>query len=142
MQSGAMKKGVGLIPLATRNPDRRCSFRLKTRLRVDLCPLVSLREGLRVGSLVRGIALDISQSGLLLTEGGYLQIGATVHLILRLPDVPANPICCYGKVVRRESEPHPGYGIRFLEVRETDAHRIAQYVRFIKSRARREQAHL
>jgi hypothetical protein len=109
------------------HPDRRGNCRLATRLRVDFCPLVMTTsgDGLRIGGMQRGIAVNISQAGLFVTDVGYVQVGAVLHLFLRLPDIPANPVVCYAKVVRREPE---GYGIRFLRVKQTDLRRLARYV--------------
>jgi len=92
---------------------------------VDFCPLVTRTEGLRIGGMQRGIATDISQSGLFVSDVGYLQMGATLHLCLRLPDIAANPVTCYAKVVRRDRD---GYGIRFIRVKETDLRRLNRFV--------------
>jgi hypothetical protein len=86
---------------------------------------VTRENGLRIGGMQRGIAVDISQTGLLITDIGYLRVGAVLHLFLRLPDVPGNPIVCYARVVRRASH---GYGIRFIRLRQTDHHRLGRYV--------------
>jgi hypothetical protein len=107
------------------NPDRRRACRLQARVRVDFCPLVTRENGLRIGGMQRGVAANISQTGLLVTDVGYLRVGAVLHLFLRLPDVPANPIVCYARVVRRDNQ---GYGIRFIRLRQTDHHRLGRFV--------------
>lgn len=112
-------------PRAPAPGERRKAHRLFTWLRVDFCPLVNRTGGLSIGSLQRGIALNISQGGLYVTDVGYLQVGALLHLFLRLPDVPANPVVCYARVVRHD---YHGYGIRLMRVRETDNRRLERYV--------------
>lgn len=130
-----------LLRFSTLSGDRRRSPRYNLRVRVDFCPIVTRAgAGLAVGGPQRGVALDLSESGLFLGEVGYLQVGATVHLFLRLPDVPANPIGCYAKVVRREiggEGGRDGYAVRFLQLPEADLIRLARFVRLQKARSRR-----
>jgi c-di-GMP-binding flagellar brake protein YcgR len=108
--------------------DRRRVRRLKTRVRVDYCPLVGGAAGVRVGHLQRGVATDISEAGILLSDVRYLPLGATLHLLLRLPDLPGNAITCYAKVVRAQHEGAGGYGLRFLALQQFDARRLRRYV--------------
>ena len=111
--------------MARNNPppfERRQTARLRTRLPVDYCPLVTQEAGLRVGGMQRGVVVDLSQGGVLVTDVGYLKVGALVHLFLRLPDLPG-PIACYARVVRRE---RAGYGIRFVQLRPSDRQRVGR----------------
>jgi len=130
-----------LLRFSTFSGDRRRSPRYKTRVRVDFCPIVARSgSGLAVGKPQRGVALDVSESGLFLGEVSYLQLGVTIHLFLRLPDVPGNPIGCYAKVVRRElggEGGRDGYAVRFFQLPETDLIRLARFVRLQKARGRR-----
>lgn len=112
---------------------RREAERLQTRLRADYCPLVAHGGGLRVGGLQRGVATNLSESGLFIADVGYLKVGALVHLFLRLPDIPANPIVCYARVVRRGLGREQGYGLRFLRLPERDAARIRCFVDGLRS---------
>ncbi len=120
-----MATSMPLKPHSTQIGERRCARRLTTRIRVDFCPLVVQTAGLRVGEPQRGLALSLSRTGAFITDVGYLPLGVTVHLFLRLPDVPANPIGCYAKVVRAEGD---GYGVRFVRLDETQAARIERFV--------------
>jgi hypothetical protein len=126
-----------ILRFSTCNGDRRVAPRLQTRLRVDFCPIVTKNEGLTIGGPQRGVTQDLSVSGLFLGEVGYLQIGATLHLMLRLPDVPANPIVCFAKVVRREKDGRAGYALRFLQLSDADAVRLSHFVRGLKARKAR-----
>jgi hypothetical protein len=85
----------------------------------------------------RGVALDISRTGLFVTNVGYLRLGSTIHLFLRLPDVPGNPVVCYAKVVRCERSPRVGYGIRLLRVKSGDIERLERYVARLRAANRR-----
>jgi hypothetical protein len=113
--------------------DRRRSRRLRTWLRVDYCPLVVCPSGMKVGGPQRAVARNLSADGLLLTEVGYLPIGTVIHLFLRLPDVPGNPVRCYGRVVRVQADEGVGYGVRLIRLRSEDAARLDRYVSSLRS---------
>ena len=119
--------------LTSRAGDRRRARRLRTWLRVDYCPLVRDSRGLKVGTPQRAIASDLSASGLFITEASYLPVGAVVHLFIRLPDVAANPIVCFGKVVRATRGGGGGFGVRFMRLRTEDARRLESYTRSMES---------
>jgi hypothetical protein len=130
---------AAIIPISTDEGNRRRAPRLRTWIRTDFSPLVGHGQGsLEVGAMQRAVAADLSGAGLFLTEVGYLRVGSTIHLFLRLPDLPGNPVVCYAKVVRCQPDPaNPGYGIRFLHLAEADAERVERYVRGLRDRARR-----
>jgi hypothetical protein len=105
--------------------ERRAARRLKTRLRVDYCALV---KGMQCGGFRRGVSGDLSPSGIFLSDTGYLPVGATLQLLIRLPDIPANPIACYGRIVRADREHYDGYGITFMRMRAADRRRMERYI--------------
>lgn len=119
--------------------ERRSAHRMVTWLRVDFCPLVSRRSrGLRIGQLQRGIALNVSRGGMYVSDAGHLQVGALLHLFVRVPDAPTTPVVCYAKVVRHDNQ---GYGVRFLRLRETDKRRLDRYLDgLLDARLRSRQA--
>ena len=118
------------------NAERRRAHRLRTWLRVDYCPLVILKAGgLKMGGPQRAVARDLSPTGIFLTEVGYLPVDTVIHLFLRLPDVPGNPVGCYGRVVRTGAEGGTGYGVRFLRLCAEDARRLERYVGSARERA-------
>lgn len=114
-----------IVPISTAEGNRRRAQRLRTWLRADFCPLLGHGKGrLELGELSRALVADLSLAGAFLTEVGYLRVGTTIHLFLRLPDRPGNPLVCYAKVVRCQTGENPGYGIRFLRLADEDAARI------------------
>ena len=137
MSKTAQRKEASHLPLPSSPPEKRRSQRRETRLRVDFCPLVPVGQGLIIGGPHRGIAINISTAGLFISDGGLLLMGTTIHLFLRLPDIPANPVACHGKVVRRGTKDQPGYGIRYVLLRDNDACRLEHYVQLLDERARR-----
>lgn len=107
--------------------DRRRSPRLLSCLRVDYCPLIRPDGEVSMGSLQRGIAANLGNEGLLMRSRAELPNGALLHLFLRLPDVPGNPIACYARVVRRGTDPGT-YGLRIERVRQQDRRRLERYI--------------
>lgn len=108
--------------------DRRRARRLQTRLRVDYCPMLLREDGVRAAGFRRAIADDLSATGTFLGDTSYLQVGSIVQLLLRLPDVAANPINCFARVVRKDLVGRQGYGLRFLRLRGADARRLEGFV--------------
>jgi hypothetical protein len=110
------------------NERRFGGTRLDTRLRVDYCPLLFKKDGVRPAGFRRGITGDLSRSGLFLGDSSYLEVGATIQLLIRLPDVAANPIACFAKVVRKDLKGRQGYGLRFMRLPPRDRDRLEGYV--------------
>lgn len=127
-----------IVPISTLEGNRRQADRLRTWIRADFQPLLGHGKGsLELGELQRALVSDLSRTGAFLTEVGYLRVGTTIHLFVRLPDRPGNPLVCYAKVARRQTGETPGYGLRFLRLSTDDEVRLARYVQSLRDRDRR-----
>jgi len=104
--------------------NRRISPRRPIRVPVDLIPVMDPNKGLKLGPSKRGICVDLSEEGLLLTQLDYLQLGSVVRLFVRLPDRPKPPMATDAKVVRWEWRGEAGYGLKFIEPDPSDIRRI------------------
>ena len=124
-------KSIAVEPFVERigRSDQRAHPRLATRMRVDFVALEADADGVDLTSPKFGVARDISERGLLLGRTGFLPVGSLLHLFLRLPDLPANPIGVYARVLRcHVDDDGVGYGLRFLRCRERDRRRLRRYV--------------
>lgn len=106
---------------------RRASQRQSVCLKVDIFPLVDDSQDLWTSTLRRGLTVDLSEQGMLLSRGGYLPEGSVVRVFFRLPDHHARPVGCYARVVRSDLRNRPRYGLRFIGLSPTDAHRIGRF---------------
>jgi CheY-like chemotaxis protein len=82
------------------------------------------------GPVLAGKTLNVSSNGILMEAESPLVIGRTVEVEFFLPG-DSEPVRATGRVVRRTMELdllHPAFGIRFVEMPETDQARIGAFV--------------
>jgi len=108
--------------------NRRRRRRQPAQLRIDLLPVANEVGELQLGSARSGVTLDLNETGVLCSRVGYLPLGGVVRAFLRLPDVPEEPLACYARVVRCDLNTNsPGYGLKFLDLPQAAALRLARF---------------
>jgi len=98
--------------------------------RRELNTLARVRDPKSEGPVQPGKTLNVSSNGILVETESPLVIGRTVDIEFFLPD-DLEPVRATGRVVRRTTELdllHPAFGIRFVEMSDTDEARIEAFV--------------
>lgn len=106
---------------------RRTTRRQQVCIKVDLFPLLDHNQDLWTTALRRGLTVDLSEQGMLLSRGGFLPEGSVVRLFFRLPDHQTRPVSCYAKVIRSDLRNRPRYGLKFIGLSPVDANRIGRF---------------
>ena len=114
-------------PLPIDAQERRRDVRRKSRLRIDFFRLASAEGEIDIERPRWGVAQDLSLSGVKLERAGHLSSGALLRLMMRLPDYIHEPIDCYARVVRLDVGNAPSYGLRFVGLTISAAHRLDRF---------------
>jgi CheY-like chemotaxis protein len=98
--------------------------------RRDLNTVARVRDP-REGPVLGGKTLNVSSNGILVETEFPLVVGRTVEIEFLLPGDP-EAVRVTARVVRRTSELdllHPAFGVRFVDMPESDQQRIETFVR-------------